>query len=199
MDWRTIKILSLQKMFLITGNDFVSDETTEEYLNKMWGPANEAMIRLATVGKTIMKHASIDLNDDKIIKTVNKYYINLNEFCNDLFTIDITSFFLDEEHFCSFDIIGEQIVMDPVDGETLTFVYNAYPILFDPDTPDETEIPLEVDCCVLLPLYIASQLYKDDDNSLATIYRNEFETGLESIQARTQTRKIRFVKYGNAV
>lgn len=31
------------------------------------------------------------------------------------------------------------------------------------------------DVAVLLPLYMASQLYKDDDNSIATIYRNEFE------------------------
>ena len=35
MDWKTIKLLSLQKMFLITGNSIVEDETTLEYLNKM--------------------------------------------------------------------------------------------------------------------------------------------------------------------
>ena len=61
MDWKTIKLLSLQKMFLITGNSIVEDETTLEYLNKMWGAANEAMIRLATIGKTIMRQKTIDL------------------------------------------------------------------------------------------------------------------------------------------
>lgn len=39
------------------------------------------------------------------------------------------------------------------------------------------------DACVLLPLYIASQLYKDDDISQATAYRNEFEAGLQDLES----------------
>lgn len=199
MDWKTVKLLTLHKMFMLAGNDIVKDETTNEYLEKMWGPANEAMIRLATVGKTIMKEGIVDLEDDKVIKTSNRTYINLNDFCENLFNIDITTFTLDEERYSRFDIVGEQIVMDPEKTGTLKFLYNAFPILFAPDTSDEQVIPLSDDCCVLLPLYIASQLYKDDDNSLATIYRNEFETGLESIQARIQTRKVRFVNHGYTI
>lgn len=199
MDWKTVKLLTLHKMFMLAGNDIVKDETTNEYLEKMWGPANEAMIRLATVGKTIMKEGIVDLEDDKVIKTSNRTYINLNDFCENLFNVDITTFTLDEERYSRFDIVGEQIVMEPERTGTLKFLYNAFPILFSPATSDEQVIPLSDDCCVLLPLYIASQLYKDDDNSLATIYRNEFETGLESIQARTQTRKVRFVNHGYTI
>ena len=33
------------------------------------------------------------------------------------------------------------------------------------------------------PLYIASQLYKDEDLGLATLYRNEFELGLDRLTA----------------
>ena len=49
------------------------------------------------------------------------------------------------------------------------------------DTAPSTEIDLPEDACVLIPLYIASQLYKDDDISLATTYRNEFEVGLADL------------------
>ena len=49
------------------------------------------------------------------------------------------------------------------------------------DTPDNEEIDLPEDACVLIPLYIASQLYKDDDISQATAYRNEFEAGLQDL------------------
>ena len=35
---------------------------------------------------------------------------------------------------------------------------------------------------VLLPLYMASQLYKDDDITLATMYRNEFEVAFSLLQ-----------------
>lgn len=51
----------------------------------------------------------------------------------------------------------------------------------DNDTDDDTTINYTEDACVLIPLYIASQLYKDDDISQATAYRNEFETGLQDL------------------
>lgn len=49
------------------------------------------------------------------------------------------------------------------------------------DTAPETEIDLPEDACALIPLYIASELYKDDDVALATTYRNEFEVGLQDL------------------
>ena len=51
----------------------------------------------------------------------------------------------------------------------------------DNSTEDTYELTLPADACVLIPLYIASQLYKDDDISQATAYRNEFETGLQDL------------------
>ena len=51
----------------------------------------------------------------------------------------------------------------------------------DNDTDNNTVINYPEDACVLIPLYIASQLYKDDDISQATAYRNEFETGLQDL------------------
>lgn len=51
----------------------------------------------------------------------------------------------------------------------------------DMETPSEEVIRLPDDACVLIPLYIASQLYKDDDISQATAYRNEFEVGLQDL------------------
>ena len=51
----------------------------------------------------------------------------------------------------------------------------------DKNTSDDTVINLPDDACVLMPLYIASQLYKDDDISQATTYRNEFEVGLQDL------------------
>ncbi|PXX78472.1 hypothetical protein [Dielma fastidiosa] len=194
MDWKTIKLLSLQKMFLITGNSIVEDETTLEYLNKMWGAANEAMIRLATIGKTIMRQKTIDLSDERII-SADKMYINLLDFCTDLFNVNTAGVRLNEEPFSRFELYGHTMVLEPQEG-MLSVLYYAYPALLKPDSPDDTEIPLDIDAAVLIPLYIASELYKDDDNSLATMYRNQFETGLESLVPKQQTNKARFVRHG---
>lgn len=51
------------------------------------------------------------------------------------------------------------------------------------------------DVCVLLPLYMASQLYKDDDISIATTYRNEFELGLEELVINIEIPQIESVYY----
>lgn len=51
----------------------------------------------------------------------------------------------------------------------------------DSSTLSSYEMKLLEDACVLIPLYIASELYKDDDISQATAYRNEFETGLQDL------------------
>ena len=62
-----------------------------------------------------------------------------------------------------------------------TVYYRAYPEPFTDITEDTYEIPIDPEVYALLPLYMASQLYKDDDNGIATAYRNEFEVGFERL------------------
>jgi hypothetical protein len=59
--------------------------------------------------------------------------------------------------------------------------YKAYPAPITDETADNYELPLQPEVVVLIPLYMASQLYKEDDNSIATSYRNEFEVGFERL------------------
>jgi hypothetical protein len=59
--------------------------------------------------------------------------------------------------------------------------YQPYPQKITLETDDDTKIQLEDEVALILPLYIASQLYKDDDIAMATMYRNEFETALENM------------------
>lgn len=62
-----------------------------------------------------------------------------------------------------------------------TIYYHAYPSQLTIETLDETVLDIDPDLAVLLPLYMAAELYKDDDNGIATTYRNEFEVGLEAL------------------
>lgn len=56
-------------------------------------------------------------------------------------------------------------------------------------TATDYKLTLPEDACVLIPLYIASQLYKDDDISQATAYRNEFEVGLQNLYYNIETQE----------
>ena len=72
--------------------------------------------------------------------------------------------------------------------------YKAYPEIITHDTEDDYDLPLDPEVATLLPLYMASQLYKDDDNSIATVYRNEFEVAFDRLSNGTMMqRKEEFV------
>ena len=62
-----------------------------------------------------------------------------------------------------------------------TIYYHAYPVQITEETEDDYVLPIDPDVAVLLPLYMASQLYMDDDLAIATTLRNQFEVGLDSL------------------
>ena len=70
------------------------------------------------------------------------------------------------------------IINNMLDGEYY-IKYQPYVEKINDDTSDDYILPLEHETAVLLPLYMASELYKDDDLSLSTIYRNEFEAAVD--------------------
>jgi hypothetical protein len=77
---------------------------------------------------------------------------------------------------------SDHILVLPKDKPGMyTVYYNAYPGLITLETEDDYVLEVDKEVAALLPLYIASQLYKDDDNGIATTYRNEFEVGLEAL------------------
>ena len=72
--------------------------------------------------------------------------------------------------------------MIPRDKQGIYIIhYRAYPQFITLDTPDEEEMALDPEVAALVPLYMASELYKDDDLSTSTVYRNEFEVGREAL------------------
>ena len=71
--------------------------------------------------------------------------------------------------------------------------YFAYPQQITKTTLDTAELSLDPEVVVLLPLYMASQLYKDDDVSLAVGWRNEFEVARELLRPNTDRGTIEFI------
>lgn len=78
---------------------------------------------------------------------------------------------------------GDKTLLIPYDMVgSYTIYYRAYPQPITVETEDEEELALAPEVIALLPLYMASQLYKDDDNGIATSYRNEFEVAFERLK-----------------
>jgi len=74
------------------------------------------------------------------------------------------------------------LVLDSGISGNYIIYYNALPVTITAGTEDDYELPLDREVVALLPLYMASQLYKDDDVAIATQYRNEFEVAFERLQ-----------------
>lgn len=84
------------------------------------------------------------------------------------------------------DVFQEGDKVLALDSDTIgnyIVYYNALPTELSTVTDDDYVLPLDREVAALLPLYMASQLYKDDDIAIATQYRNEFEVGFERLQA----------------
>lgn len=77
---------------------------------------------------------------------------------------------------------GKVLSLDRNKAGSYAIYYQAYPDMIDAATDDTYVLNIDPEVVVLLPLYMASQLYKDDDNGIATAYRNEFEVALEGLQ-----------------
>ena len=77
---------------------------------------------------------------------------------------------------------ADKTLVIPRDKQGIYIIhYRAYPQFITLDTPDEEEMALDPEVAALVPLYMASELYKDDDLSTSTVYRNEFEVGREAL------------------
>jgi hypothetical protein len=88
---------------------------------------------------------------------------------------------------------GSILVLDRDKPGNYTIYYRAYPQTITASTPDDYVLELDPEVDALVPLYMASQLYKEDDNALATTYRNEFEAGFERLKdAKKETSSEKF-------
>lgn len=72
--------------------------------------------------------------------------------------------------------------------------YRAYPQRITLETPDDYEMAIDPEVADLLPLYMASAIYMDDDLGIATSYRNYFEVGRDALsQGALIPKKEKFV------
>ncbi|MEG1012445.1 MAG: hypothetical protein RSD27_10370 [Ruthenibacterium sp.] len=179
MTWKDIKIATLQKMFSADGANIPTDQSTIDYVAAMPYAANEGMQRLCTAGKYLRKcylvpeegrTGTVDL------RTIPDFY----SAGSTAEVYKINGGVPEALRECRM-VAGRYLVMPSAQGE-IQFYYNAWPPDITQGTPDDYVIPLDPEVAVLLPKYIASQLYTDSEAEVATRYYNEFEIGLAALE-----------------
>ena len=124
---------------------------------------------------------------DDVAPFTSKIKYDLQELAPDFYMIDPQGIYYEgayPKYLQTSDFFQEGTKLLILDRDMIgnfTVYYRAYPVQFDADTEGTYELPIDPEVYALLPLYMASQLYKDDDNGIATAYRNEFEVGFERL------------------
>ncbi len=178
MKWGEVQIEALKKMFLNKDKleiskleEYKQDKKYKTYLFAMPQACNEAINYLLDNGIPFIQSYEIERDE-----TTNKYAL---EELIDNFKC-IAEIVCDEP--IRYRTIGNNIlVIDNWKSAPITVFYESYIDDITDKTPANFEIEINKQLAKLIPLYIAGELYKDDDISLATVYMNEFMTNVSSI------------------
>lgn len=124
--------------------------------------------------------------------------VNLRDLTADFFSINEVFYEGENEQYIKTDDVvleGDKVIaIDRSKAGNYIIYYNAFPEVITEGTEDDYELPLDREVVSLLPLYMASQIYKDDDISIATSYRNEFEVAFERLKGSTGESKAESIK-----
>ena len=202
--WGDIVIATCRKMFLnkdaITVADLpdlIDDRNYSTYINMAPDVMNELMVILNNRVLINIDTITIKLDDANLEKYLIddnsawvfdiKEYMKDNEIDNYLYTEVIQHTYIKRDNLLFEEQDGKLYIdkrfMDR-NSLTLTIKYRIIPERFTTTTPWSTLIDLPYNICSIAPLYLASELYKDDDISMSTAYRNQFETELDYISSQ---------------
>lgn len=124
--------------------------------------------------------------DTDIYNNTKKQKYNLKTLISDFYDIVSIEHEKDDtkgSYNSDFTLEGDNtLVIDSELKGNFIITYKAYPVKITLSTADTYVFDMPANMISILPLYIASELYKDDNISMATIYRNQFERELMNIE-----------------
>ena len=177
-----MKHITLQKIDEATGED------NSEYVSQMAPPANEALQLLAGAGKEVIRSYEIIQTGEE----TGRQRYDMKELTPDW--VELQSVYFESGttygQSSNYSLEGSSVlVLEPVAGVWRVY-YQAYPYEIGDSTPEDEPLSIDPEVAVIIPLYIASQIYKHDNVSLATIWRNEFEIAREALLMKYQQNKV---------
>lgn len=178
MTYGEIQIESLKKMFLNNDDltidkleEYKQDKKYKTYLFAMPQACNEAINYICNLEPVIKSYK---------LKVEQERY-DLKELIEDFKCV---------ENIISnkkWEMETENVLKIDKNAGSIIIYYETYPTLVDSATTPDTKIEINKDCLRYVPLYIAGELYKDDDLTLSTVYMNEFMTNINLITGRTKS------------
>lgn len=191
MTWEQIQKAALDKVFSRTNYGVevaLTDSDVTDYVKAMPNAANFAMIDLAEI-MPIYKSVEVTLPDETAdgyrLYAVKELADDFMLLCADRLTVRAGNNTF--ERINDYLLDGADQLYVPADYTgTLVIWYEALPEQVDEDTDGATTFSLPEEAQRAIPLYIASQIFKEDDIAMATQYLNEYENTKNMLRQRGQ-------------
>ena len=136
--------------------------------------------------KNVAMYEAVYDEDSEVPDYAERIRYKVTDLVEDFYSINSIYFEGEEEKYIKTSDVYQEgdktLVFDRETEGNYVIYYNALPVTITIATEDEYELPLDREVEALLPLYMASQLYKEDDIAIATQYRNEFEVAFERLK-----------------
>lgn len=192
VSWGDIQVEALAKMFLnklpFTVADlpaFRTNKTYSPYLARMPFVANEGLNIILSRGVGLVKRLTLTEKEQVDISGVNQklYCFDLQKTTANFKAIEgvqvnglpYNNYMIKLNKYLYLD---KSIYTDNV----VEVIYRTYVTPITSETPDDTILDIPYEVATILPTYMASELYKDDDLALSTVYRNQFEVELDALR-----------------
>lgn len=185
MNWGEIQIEALKKMFLNNEqlvvnqlNIYKEDKKYKTYLYAMPQACNEAL-------NYILENAKPKIKEYKLKrKNIDDKY-NLEQSIPNFKRL--YQIVYDGKEKPNFYVEGNNVLVVKnwiEKSERMIIYYECYHDLISSKTPNTATIDIDTYLLPLIPLYIAAELYKDDDVQLSTMYMNEFLSNISNITGK---------------
>lgn len=183
MNWGAIQIEALKKMFLNNDKldvdklvEYKTDKKYKTYLDAMPQACNEAINYICENGKPLLKEYKLKAKDVNFKYKLNQIVPNFKR---------IYQIVYDGSSNPDWYVEGNNVlvVKNWTNGDIIIY-YEAYHDLITEKTNSSSDIELDNYSLTLIPLYIAAELYKDDDIQLSTTYMNEFITNVANMASK---------------
>ena len=181
-----IKLEALRLMFInmdkditVDGlQDLYNDSVYSMYLSNMTGAINRAIDRIVAAKVLPMAYKKITNADGEPLG--DRMLFNLPAKIDDFFdivSVDLARSDTYEENASFVQMTNNQILVKVDDSTQILVVYNPKMSHID-NLQDTASLSMPDEIANLIPYYIKSDLYQEDNASLANDARNKFEAGL---------------------
>ncbi|MDR0248119.1 MAG: hypothetical protein LBI44_00425 [Oscillospiraceae bacterium] len=185
MNWGEIKKQTLYKLFAQNSDGGIDAARARAYLPAMPQAACEGLALLCLHAKA--RRGRLTLDAGALSGEGGVCRCDLAEAAEDFLALETDGVYFDSgarrDRVSDYTLAGGHMLLLPKrSAGAWVIYYTAAPPAVTERTPDGEEPPLAPEAAALLPLYMASQLMKDDDAALASQYRADFERGMETLR-----------------